>query len=135
MSSWPKYARWRGFWNLGRPRVPPLPSWVKMRDRATSIDYYLTMTGSSPALALSLTTDVPADKNVREFFMYTGPYTPDGEWKLYIENGVLAAEAAPAPSFVRNRDAQAFARRAYETTLLRIDVNAGGALTTTEVEI
>lgn len=135
MSAWPQYKRWRGFWNLGRPRVPPLPSWVKMRDRVTGTEYYLGMTGTSPALALSLTTETPSDPNVREFFAYTGPYTPDGEWKLKIENGVLGAEAAPDPEFVRNRDAQAFARRGVETTILRIDVDADGVVTTTEVEL
>ena len=135
MAAWPRYKRWRGFLNMGRPRVPPLPAWVKMTDRATDTEYYLTQEGTSPALTLLLTTTVPGDRNRREYFKYTGPYTPDGNWKLYIENGVLSAEAAPAPSFVRNRDPQTFTRRAYESTLLRVDVDDDGVVSTTEVEI
>lgn len=131
MSSWPNYKRWRGMWNMGRPRVPPLPQFVSMLDRMSDDQWYLSFTGESPALELALTVTRPSDPNVATFFRYTGPYTPDGNWRLYVENGVLLAEAATTPGFLTNP--QTYARRGYERTLLRIDVDEGGAVSTTEV--
>lgn len=132
MSAWPSVKKWGGYWNMGRPQVPPLPAFIVMTDRVTGTEYVLTLSGTSPALALSVSSTLPAERLRASYGPYDGPYL-NGEIRLYISNGALASEVPwPKPG---NWNARVFARRSNERTLLEITSDASGTLTYTEVEV
>lgn len=132
MSKWPSADRVLGYWNLGRPQVPPLPAFIVMMDRTTGTEYVLTMTGDSPSLALDVSATLPAERLRRDFGPMDGPYL-NGNTRLYVDSGTLLAEVLyPSPGIWQPR---VFARRANERTLLEITADAEGNLSYTEVEV
>lgn len=81
---------WHGFKDMGRIRIPPLPSAIHMTDRQTGTVYFLTRNVTATEIVLSST---PYGKTDRVFYgPHDGPYT-DGH-RLYVENGDLLAEPA-----------------------------------------
>lgn len=132
MSKWPSAERVRGYWNLGRPQVPPLPAFIVMVDRTTGTEYVLTLSGTSPSLSLNISATLPAERLRSNFGPMDGPYLR-GNVRLYVDGGVLLSEVLfPRPGIWGPR---VFARRLNERVLLEITADAAGALTYTEVEV
>jgi hypothetical protein len=124
----------QGYMDMGRPRIPPLPSYTIMTDRVTSTRYVLTFTGTSPALTISLSTSLPTKPDKRTFTAFEGPYITDAKgaiWRLYITSGTLSTEASTASVAT----APVYARRGYERQLLKVGVSTLGALTYTFTDI
>jgi len=131
MTTWPKSERVRGYWNLGRPAVPPLPAFVVMTDRVTGTLYVLTYTGASPSLALSVSATIPA-RNRTVYGPMEGPYL-NGNVRLYVSSGSLLSEVLyPSPGSWGPR---VFARLNNQRVLLEITASADGTLSYTEVAV
>lgn len=94
MSVWPSLPFVRGFWNMGRPRLP-LPGYVVMTDRSTGVDYYLGQEGSPGSMAVSLEHwDGTIRQPFHDYGPDGGPYLNSGRVKLFIDEETLIAEAA-----------------------------------------
>lgn len=131
MSSWPKAKRVRGYWNLGRPQVPPLPQWMILVDRETGVSYALTQEGSPGSLTLALTTQLPK-RNFAVFGPEDGPFL-NGNVRLFVESGTLQSEVIwPSPG---KWQARVFCRRANERRLLEVRASADGTLQFVEQDI
>lgn len=114
---------------MGRNRVPPMPSRMALKDRTTGVYKVLSHNGSPGALGFILTDITVQMTDVQRFGPEEGPY--DGDYRLYLDNGTLAAEYAPGHS-----NKQILTRRDFDTTVLRITINQVDATVVyTEVEL
>lgn len=136
MAVWPSYPFWRGYWNMGRPRLP-LPPYVVMTDRSTGIDYFLGQEGSPGSMAVSLEHwDGTIRQPFHDYGPDGGPYLNGGKVKLYIDEATLHAvvgTAAISDPRVFTRD-DAFGRRLLEITA-PINWKLGDPLTYTETDV
>lgn len=112
---------------LGRPRVPPLPNRISMRDRITGAEKVLSHT-STPGAILLVNID-PKWSDVTHYGSHDGPY--DGDFRLFLDNGTLTAE------FAAGHNSQfILTRKDFQTTVLRITVDqTNGAIVYTEYEL
>lgn len=122
MSKWPSAPRVGSWWNLGRPRVPPLPQNIVMEDRDTGQEWFLTHTGTSPALTVELSADLPAQPDVVRYGPYKGPYLSNGQVRLYVASGVLAGEYGDG---LQHYNQRVLTRRALERSFLEITAEDG----------
>lgn len=135
MATWPSYPFWRGFWNMGRPRIP-LPGYIVMMDRSTGIDYYLGQEGGPGSMAVSLEHwDGSIRQPFHDYGPDGGPYLNGGKVKLYIDEETLHATASDTGI----SDPRLFTRQAFERRLIEItaadDWQNGDPLTYTETEV
>lgn len=136
MAVWPSFPFWRGYWNMGRPRLP-LPPYVVMTDRSTGVDYYLSQEGDPGSMAVSLEHwDGTIRQPFHDYGPDGGPYLNDGRVKLYIDEQTLLATSADgsiSDPRVFTRDA-AFGRHLLELTA-PADWEPGDPLIYTETDV
>lgn len=125
-----------GLWNMGRPRTPPLPAAIQMKDRSTGDWYQLSHAGTPGSLTLDVTTTLWRKPDVSRFLEFEGPYLSRGNRstvRLYVENGVLKGELDFGPVISSPR---AMTRKSWQRVLLEITVGPswmpGDAFTLTE---
>lgn len=118
---------------MGRPRVPPLPQYVVMVDRATGIEYLLTHTGTSPTLTVALSPTLPSTPDVTTYSEYGGPFLA-GRVRLFVSGGVLSSEVMPLnePAIW---GARVLTRRGVERNMLEITASDEGVLSYTLVQL
>lgn len=119
MKQWWDHSKF-GFWDMGKPRIPPLPQAILMWDR--SLAQYMLVSHTGEGLNLSFFAD-PAGYNGTDklaYGPYDGPYLPDG-WRLYLEEGALLGEAYTRDGAGREFSSpRVLTRRGNETTLVEI---------------
>lgn len=94
MAIWPSFPFWRGYWNMGRPRLP-LPGYVVMTDRSTGVDYFLGQEGTPGSMTVSLEHwDGTIRQPFHDYGPDGGPYLNGGTVKLFIDEETLMEEAA-----------------------------------------
>lgn len=122
MSKWPSARRVGSWWNLGRPRVPPLPQNIVIEDRVTGQEWFLSHTGTVPALTAELSATLPVQPDVVRYGPYKGPYLDNGQVRLYVASGVLSGEFGDGNPHYNQR---VLTRRALERTFLEITAADG----------
>lgn len=125
MSKWPSAKRVGGYWNLGRPRVPPLPQNIVMTDRVSGQEWFLTHTGTAPSLTAELSASLPSQPDTVVYGPYKGPYLNGGLIRLYVASGVLLAEYSLDQAVIYNQ--RVLTRRALERTFLELSAPDGWA--------
>lgn len=118
-----------GYTYMGRQAIPPLPNRIAMTDRITGDERVLSHTGSVGTLTLDLVAVNPAWLNVTTYGPHEGPYT--GNWRLYLENGTLVAEATILP----HGNQRVLTRLANQRTMLDITVDVDGNIVYTELTV
>jgi hypothetical protein len=111
-----------GLWNMGRPRVPPLPAAIIMTDRTTGTLYQLSQLGDPGSLTLNVTTTLQQQPDKSFFGPNDGPYlprTPDLGVRLWLDNGTLKGELYQPPLISGPR---VLTRKAWKRVLLEITV-------------
>lgn len=126
----------QGYLDMGKPRIPPLPTNILMTDRVSGTVYHLTYTGSLGTLALSLST-TPVPRQFLTFGPHAGPYL-NGRVRLFISGGALSAEEVGGGDLpVYNM--RVMCRRGNSSLVLEITASnnwkTGDALTYTEVQL
>lgn len=125
-----------GYTDMGGVRVPPLPMFIIMEDRASTLPYVLTHTGTYPALVFSASLTLPSTTEYTRYGPYAGPYL-NGNIRLFINGGVLNAEFAQATGKVSTQ--KVLTRRGVEDTLIWITApttwKEGDALTYTPISV
>lgn len=116
---------------MGKHRIPPMPNHIIMRDRFDDESLSLSHTGSPGTLTLDLITPNDRWTDISVFGPYDGPYV--GNFRLYIENNVLLAEAVNPDT--KHGNLRVLTRKNFERTMLEIGVDANGAITTTELTV
>ena len=118
-----------GYRYMGRVRVPSLPNRIAMLDRTTREYQVLSHSGAAGSLLIDL---VDINTNWRDVSLYgdnEGPYT--GDYRIYLDNGTLAAEYAAGYS-----SQTILTRRNFDNVLLRIEVDpTNGQIVYTEYEL
>lgn len=80
-----------GYLDMGPARIPPLPQYLVMRDRADGTDYLLTHTGEVGNLEFALSAVLPTSPDVIFHGPHDGPYLA-GTVRLYLDGGSLHGE-------------------------------------------
>lgn len=81
-----------GFTDMGRPRIPPVPTGIVFTDRDDGTEYLLSHSGGTYTL-----TSVPGQFHGKPWGPYDGPTltSPAGLLRLYVASGTLSYELAP----------------------------------------
>lgn len=106
----------RGYTDLGRVRIPPLPQIVVLEDRADGTLWALTH--DSTGTYVGLTDELPGTR--KDFFLYgawQGPLVPsDHRLRLLVRDGHLGYEEVDHPVGVQDIDnARVLTRRTGAT--------------------
>lgn len=110
--------RIHGYTDFGGIRIPPLPQFIGVEDRATTVIWYFTLTGDDPNQAIAFTTEKPhPESEITYFGPYEGPYLDDN-LRLYMQDGFFLIEYAQGPGKVNNQGV--FFRRGNERTIIQI---------------
>lgn len=108
-----------GYTFMGRPRVPPMPNRLALKDRTTGLYKVLSHTAGAGSFVLA---DIdPKWRDVQKFGTHEGPY--HGDYRLYLDNAVLAFELAPDHS-----NSRILTRRGFDKTVLEITADTNGAV-------
>lgn len=130
----PRY--WQGTFDLGPPRVPPLPLAIMMRARDTGQRFLLSHTGGVGTLVFNLSPTIYTLPDSVTYGPYAGPYL-GGRVRLYVSSGTLQGELlGPAEPIVyspRTLTRNSFQRRMLEITATS-GWNPGDAFTFTEID-
>lgn len=118
-----------GYTYLGRYRTPPMPNRIAMVDRTLATVGVLSHTGTPGALTIDIVPVNTRWTDVTTYGPYDGPYFE--EYRLYLDNGVLAAEYA-----LGYGSQTILTRRNFETTVLKVTINPlDGSVVYTEYEL
>lgn len=120
-----------GYQFHGKQRIPPMPNRIAMTERDSKQLFVLSHTGTSPALTLDLVAVDPKWTDVTTFGVNDGPYV--GNWRLYLNNGTLFAEAVDPANVLSNM--RVLTRKGFESTMLDITVNNNGTVIYTELTV
>lgn len=99
---------------MGAVRVPPLPQFIVMIDRVDGLRRVLTHDGAT----VSLSTTIPAGKELTVFGPYEGPYL-NGNIRLYSSSGTLSAVEVDV-SIARYYTLAVYARQGNSRTIIEV---------------
>lgn len=111
--------RWRGYYDMGGIRIPPLPSGIVLTDREDGTLWLLShnVTESSPDDLgyISITTTIPSNMTTRTFDAFDEPFVgTDPRLRLLVRDGYLGFEIEDLPQGITDRDtARNLTRRAF----------------------
>lgn len=111
---------------MGRPRVPPMPARLALKDRTTG--NFKVLSHSAGAGSFVLADINPKWTDVQKFGTHEGPYS--GDYRLYLDNSVLAFELAAGFN-----SPKILTRRAYDKTVLEITADTNGAVVYTVYQL
>jgi hypothetical protein len=116
-----------GYTFMGRNRVPPMPNRIAMRDRTTGEEKVLSHDATPGDIDL---VDVNTRwSDVTHYGAHDGPYF--GDYRLYLDNGTLAAEYA-----LGHGSQTILTRKNFETTVLKITIDqTDGTVVYTEYDL
>lgn len=112
-----------GYTYMGRPRVPPMPSRLALKDRTTG--QFKVLSHNAGAGAVVLANIDPKWRDVQKFGTHEGPYS--GDYRLFLDNSVLAFELAPNHS-----NARILTRRSFDKTVIEITAGTNGTVVSTQ---
>lgn len=115
-----------GYTFMGRPRVPPMPARIALKDRTTG--EFKVLSHAAGAGSFVLVDIDPKWVDVQKFGPYEGPYS--GNYRLYLDNSVLAFELAAGFN-----SPKILTRRAYDKTVLEITADTNGAVVYTVYQL
>lgn len=114
-------ARYKGFYDLGKVRVPPLPQFIVMEDRTTATQWLLSREIDDGVDRVMLTDTFNLSPYVGRVYFYgpnDGPYIATNPIiKLFVDNGILGYEEAELP---RRLNLSIMARKGVERRVLHI---------------
>lgn len=106
-----------GYTDMGGVQIPPLPMFIIMEDRQSTLPYVLTHTGTGLSIVPVLSLTIPNTTEYTFYGPYAGPYL-NGNIRLFVSGGLLSAEFAQSSNKVYNQ--QIYTRRGNEHQLIRI---------------
>ena len=110
---------------MGPVRVPPLPQYIVLTDRATGVQY--TLIHDSTGTLIGITDDVTTKPDRITFGPSDGPWLPgDPTIRIIVRNAQLGYETVALPTGVADYDqARVLTRRALERKTLEIAIPTG----------